>query len=254
MKKLAHLSDVAFACVAAALPALCYLRYRGVTLLWSAIIALLLALGAGLLTWSFLRKKHASAVLKAGEKQQTEKLLFHLALLSPQQQADFFAPRTQSLVDQPTNETVRKAGRWFLLTDSQILYCLFTLAPLTADELLPLLGYEDTRAPVLLCNGLDKSAEQLAEKFSLQILFLPEIYLRLQKNNALPTVYKGERAFAKKKKRRFSLWFQKSNAKPFFTGGVLILLSSLFSPFPYYYLVMGSALVATSAAVRIFGK
>ena len=254
MKKLACFSDVAFAFTATFLPSLCYLRYRQVPLLWSAIVSLLFGVGVSMLTWSYLKKKYATATLKASEKRQMERLSLHLALLTPKEKTDFIMENANTLVGEEIEGRKLSSGKPFFYTDSQIVDCHFTLSALTADELTPLLSLGDNRAPVLLCNELDKTAEKLCSALLVKVLTLSTIYRKLKESNRLPERYKGEEAFQKKKKRRFSLWIQKSNAKPFLTGGALLLLSSLFSPFPYYYLVVGFAMVATSAAVRIFGK
>ena len=47
--------------------------------------------------------------------------------------------------------------------------------------------------------------------------------------------------------------FRKTNARPFLVSGVLLLLMSLFTFFPGYYLIAGAALVLVSLAVRLFG-
>jgi hypothetical protein len=254
MKKLACFSDVAFAFTAAFLPSLCYLRYRQAPLLWAAMVSLLFGVGASMLTWSYLKRKYAAATLKKSEKRQMEQLLLHLALLSPKENMDFFTANAHALFGEEIEGRRLSAGKQFFYTSKQIIYCRFALSPLGADELTPLLSLEDNRTTVLLCNELDEKAKKLAAAFGVEVLTLPTVYLRLKESNRLPEGYKGEAAFTKKKKRRFSLWIQKSNAKPFLTGGALLLLSSLFSPFPYYYLVVGCAMITASAAVRIFGK
>ena len=90
MKKLACFSDAAFAFTAAFLPSLCYLRYRQIPLLWASLVSLLLGVGVSMLTWSYLKKKYATATLKASEKREMEQLLLHLTLLSPKEKINFF--------------------------------------------------------------------------------------------------------------------------------------------------------------------
>ena len=99
MKKLACFSDVAFAFTAAFLPSLCYLRYRQVPLFWSAIVSLLFGVGVSMLTWSYLKKKYATATLKASEKRQMERLSLHLALLTPKEKTDFIMENANTLVE-----------------------------------------------------------------------------------------------------------------------------------------------------------
>ena len=206
MKKLAYFSDIAFAFTAAFLPSLCYLRYRQVPLLWATLVSLLLGVGASMLTWSYLKKKHAAATLKKSEKREMEQLLLHLVLLSPKEKTDFFTEHSHALIGEEMEGSRLSAGKPFFYTDSQIVYCHFTLTALTADALIPLLSLGDNREPVLLCNELDKTAEKLSAALSIKVLTLPEIYLKLKESNRLPERYKGEGAFAKKKKRRFALW------------------------------------------------
>ena len=63
----------------------------------------------------------------------------------------------------------------------------------------------------------------------------------------------GEDTSAPKKKKRLRAWFAKSNSRRFLLGGTLILLTSLITPFPLYYIILGSALVLSAVFVRIFG-
>ena len=79
-----------------------------------------------------------------------------------------------------------------------------------------------------------------------------DVYRMLKKGSALPEHYLGEDALPKKKKKR-ELWFAKSNSRRFLFGGTLILLTSLITPFPYYYLLSGSLLIISAVFVRIFG-
>ena len=254
MKKSAYFSDVAFAFTASFLPAICYLRYRGIPLAAAFFISLLFALGISLLTRLFLRRRYDEKQLKTYERKQAEMLAMHLAMLSQREQSLFCLERAQTLLDEKQGELQRKDGRFFIKTETRVAYCHFSLSPLTADQLLPILTYPTQLDTLLLCSGLTAEAKSLSARFSLRAIAVEEVYLRLKDAEQLPAEYKSAAAFTKKKKRRIQLWFQKSNAKPFLTGGSLVLVSSLFSPFPFYYLVMGCALILTSALVRIFGK
>ena len=75
----------------------------------------------------------------------------------------------------------------------------------------------------------------------------------LKKENFLPSHNLCEHASTPQNKKRLHLYFAKSNSRRFLLGGVLILLTSLITPFPLYYLIFGSALVLSSIFVRIFG-
>ena len=56
-----------------------------------------------------------------------------------------------------------------------------------------------------------------------------------------------------KLKARLRRVFSKKNARPFFTGGILLLFMSLFTFFPLYYLITGSILLLSSVFIRVLG-
>ena len=254
MKKSAYFSDLAFAFCAVFLPVLCFLRYQKLSLPLALATAFLLALGVCFLLAALMQKRQRGRTLKNKEKRETEMLALHLALMSREEQTDFFAKRCRCLLGAESATPVYRNGRVFLETETQVAYCAFSASPARANDALPLLAFPTEKEAVLLCNATDREADGFLARFHLRILRAEEIYLRLKEEQLLPERYKSERAFEKKKRRKIELWLQKKNARPFLKGGALILTASLFSPFPYYYLLMGCALTATSALIRAFGK
>ncbi len=158
----------------------------------------------------------------------------------------------QENCDKP--KLVTRDGKWFIETDSSVYYCCFSASAISANEALPLLSYPTQKEIALLCGEVSADAEGFFARFSLRFSTVNELYLRLKQAELLPKTYKSAAAFEKKKKRRFQLWFQKRNARPFLTGGTMVLVTSLFTPFPYYYLVTGCAMLLTAALVRLLGK
>lgn len=254
MRKSGYLSDLIFAFSAIFLPLLCFLRYRKLSLPLALATAALFAAGVCFLLAAFFHKRYDGKKLKNAEKKEIEMLTLHLALLSREEQTAFFAERAAYILKSEYVQTVRKDGNLFLETQEHAAYCLFSVSPARANDALPLLVYSTEKEPVLLCNATDQEADGFLERFRLRVLRAEEIYLRLKADGLLPERYKSEKAFEKKKKRKRELWLQKKNARPFLKGGALILTASLFTPFPYYYLIMGCALTAASVLIRIFGK
>ena len=254
MKKTAYFSDLIFAFTIVFLPVLCYLRFRGVTLGLSTLLSALLGICVCSFVGLWMKKKYQGKQLKAQEKRQAEMLALHLALLSQREQAEFFAERAEVFSPSETIRISRYNGNYFILTDAGALFPLFLASPLTSNHVLPLLTQPTEGECVLLCASLDGDCQRFLSRFTVRVFTADEIYLRLKAENALPVEYKSEKAFAKKRKRGFTLWLQKKNARPFLTSGALLLISSLFSPFPYYYLLMGIFLTVTSMLIRIFGK
>ncbi len=149
---------------------------------------------------------------------------------------------------------VSRDGKWFIETADTVYYCCFSASAISANEALPLLSYPTEKKIELLCGEVSADAEGFFARFSLRFSNVNELYLKLKQAELLPQTYKSAAAFEKKKKRRFQLWFQKRNARPFLTGGTMVLVTSLFTPFPYYYLVTGCAMLLTAALVRLLGK
>ena len=145
------------------------------------------------------------------------------------------------------------SGGRFLETATMVAYCRFRATPLSADDTLPILTHPTDKTPLLLCNALSDEAKNLVSRFGLRFIGIDEIYAKLKKAELLPDKYQSEPAFTKRKTRIFS-GFSKKNARPFFTGGAMVLVASLYSPFPYYYLVFGIALTAISVLVKVFAR
>ncbi|MBQ8374670.1 MAG: hypothetical protein IJX98_03720 [Clostridia bacterium] len=253
MKKTAYFSDIIFTFTVVFLPLLCYLRYLSVPLLPAFLCAALAGVAVALFAAAILQKRSRRAELKSREQAEAEKLALHFALLTPYQAASFFKKQFAPFFDSQTAEIKKRQGRYFLESEEFFCYLCFTAAPLSSNEALPLLSALSDKKKALFCNRLSGEAEEFLRRFDVQTVTIEEIYLALKSEAALPETLKGESAFSKKRKRRFSLWLKKSNSSRFLLGGAMLLLSSLFVPFPYYYLIFGGILVLSAALVRVFG-
>ncbi len=146
----------------------------------------------------------------------------------------------------------RSDGR-VIETTTMVAYCRFRVTPLLADDTLPLITSPTDKTPILVCNALTDDAKSLINRFGVHAIYLDEVYAKLKEAELLPTKYHSAPAFSKRKKRILS-GFSKRNARPFLTGGAMVLVSSLYSPFPYYYLVFGVALTAVAVFVKVFAR
>ena len=257
------------------LPALCLLRYRRLPL-WAAFtLAAMLGLLSALAVFLYLHQKREKLCLEKQDRETKEKLLLHLALQSSDKIlndfADFFsshdetgAPKNSSedVTDDEPEHAPKNAARSAaaqkrksascVRTEQGEFYPVFSLCPLDADRVVPILCGKKQAEKYLLCNELTEEAEKLCLRFGVHVIKGNEVYLMLKKGNALPEHYLGEDALPKKKRKK-ELWFAKSNSRRFLFGGTLILLTSLITPFPYYYLLSGSLLIISAVFVRIFG-
>lgn len=255
MKRSAFVSDVAFAFVIVALPALCYLRFLRLPLSVAAICAILLGGAAAVFVYGRLKRKECRVRLRAKDRLEAEKLAVHLALLSGEERAKFFTERFSYLFEDEENgcNAVRRRGVYFLEGSQVTALCHFQLTPLCSDDALPLLCEQTEGVFAILCNGLAQDAEEFLRRFDVRVVTIEEIYAALKQQNALPKTYLGERAFEQKRKRKSAIYFARSNSKRCLIGGAMLLLSSLLVPFPLYYLIFGGILLVSALLLRLYG-
>jgi hypothetical protein len=263
MKKTAFISDLLFSFFSVFVFVTCLFRYLRFSLWLSVIFAVVAGVAVTFFVWAHLSKKRKLFFLKKAEEREKDLLLLHLAMLPFEKQAEIFK-----------NASREENGK-----NTQKTYAKFLFNPLSASDLAEFFKREFSRtqaqtAPnengetqeknavnkalprpfTIYCNAADESAIKLCERFGVRLCGGEESYLLLKLKNALPERYFAETYFFKREKRKISFYFQKKNSRRFLVGGVLILCTSLFTPFPYYYLVSGSVLLLIAALVRILGK
>ena len=244
MKKLALISDLIFTFFVSFLLSFCIFRYLGIlffpAILLSGICALLCALSLG----AFLNARRKQFFLKKSDETQKQKLLLHLALSTPQENAAFF--------ENFLNAHAHKRNPTRLDSEEKTYLLRFTLSPVAPDDITSFYRLK-SKPKTLLCCSVNAEACTLCERFDIEILTADELYVALKKANALPVAYLGEETTKKKAKRHFKLWFSKANSKRFLVSAALIVFASLLTPFSYYYLVFGAILLLCAVFVRIFG-
>ena len=254
MKRSAFVSDVAFAFVIVALPVLCYLRSLRLPLAIAGICAALLGCAAAIGTAARLKRKDGKLRLRAKERLEAEKLALHLSMLSIEERITFFTERFSYLFDgEEQGRAVERRGAYFLEGKQVTALCKFQLAPLSSDDTLPLLCESGERSFAIVCNELTQDAEEFLRRFDVKIVSIADIYADLKKADALPERYLGERAFEQKRKRKSAIYFARSNSRRCLVGGVMLLLSSLIVPFPFYYSIFGGILMICALLLRLYG-
>ena len=246
MKKFAFLSDVFFSFFVSFSFTIFLFRYLKVSLPLSLLLASLCGVLTAGAIYALLRAKRKTLYLKKSDEQQMEKLLLHLALLSDEEKTRFFQ---QALSTQEC--AASRFGRLRLFTKTEFYFLKFSLAPIYADDILPLSRFKTGKRKILLCSQIDKPAQLLCERLDIQVQTGERVYRLLKERNLLPTEYLGD--FPARERRPIKLWFSKRNAKRFLISGSLILLVSRLTPFYYYYLLFGVLLLLSAVLVRIFG-
>ena len=102
----------------------------------------------------------------------------------------------------------------------------------------------------LYCTEIEEEAAALLETFGAKCVAIDEIFAAAKLLGALPE--EAVTLANEKKARGFRLRaISKKTARGLLVSAGILLFTSLFSPFPYYYRAMGLILLALSLAVRL---
>ena len=244
MKKTAFISDILFTLFSVWLLSLCIFRYLGLRLLPASFLSLVCGVLCACAVGALLNAKRQTAYLKRSDESKKQKLLLHLALLSDEAKTTLLAPLLHAT----------KRGKLRLQTPERYYFLRFSFAPVTADEIATLARFKTSGQKTVLCSEIEDSAKNLCKRLGVETQTGESVYALFKKEDAFPESFLGEESPETRKKRLVRVCFAKTNAKRFLLSASLLLLTSLITPFPTYYLLFGFILLAVAVFVRIFGK
>lgn len=249
MKKidLPLLFDSAFYAASFFFLSLAALRYFRVALAVALTAAALLSLACFAGAALFLSRKHRRRALTKAEREEREKLMLHLALEQPEK------VRLALLTAIAKDGKEANCRGDALEAEGTLLLPFFTMQPVSADAVARLIREHGKEPFALLCNALTPEAEKLLSSFGKRAVCGDEVYALFSRTDTFPSpLILGElpRTGPKEAARRA---FGKRNARPFFVCGSLLLLMSLFTLYPAYYLAVGGTLLLAAVLVRAFG-
>lgn len=242
MKQLPVAADAVFYAACTFLPILCILRYFGAPVWLSILAAGALAACVGLAVFLLESRTRGKRQLSARQARERDALLLHLAL-APARETEELLRRAHKK-EQQTEQTSGQTPE----NDAAIEF-LFTLEPLSADRLASLIRARGEQF-TLFCSELSPAAEKLTKTFPITVIRGDEVYRLLTETGELPERFLGTTPRPSRRERLRAL-FTRNSAKPFFVSGALLLLMSLFTIFPVYYLAAGSLLLLLSVGLRI---
>lgn len=249
MKKfdLPMISDALFYGFCAFVLSVAVLRYFRAPL-WLAISAgAALGLAIGALSMLLIYGKNRKKLLSKREREARDALMLHLALEKPERVR---AALLEAFLADGKNAHCFEEE---LLIDERPCVPVFSLEPVSADEIARLIRRFGNGKFALACNDASREAEKLLQSFGIEKIGADEIYALFSRTKKYPERLicgEVEKWTAKRKLKRT---FSKSNARPFFVSGILLLAMSLFTFFPVYYIIAGSVLIFCAITVRLFG-
>ena len=251
MKKSAFISDLLFAFFIAFIVAVCLLRYFRFPLFSAFLCGTLIGIICSIILFFPLDKKRKKIITEKKEGIERDNFCLYLALLSLEKQAAFCEKLLPETEDKKTLRLT--SGVYFWETENALYFPYFTVRPVDGDAAAQRIRLESEKNKILLCSSLSDETEKLLKRFGVSFQGADEIYRIAKEKDLLPTRYPFEKEEEKPLRRKAKIWFSKRNGKPFLTGGVLLLTSSLITPFPVYYLSVGLLLLSCAVLVRIFG-
>ena len=247
MKKSAFISDLIFTFLVTSIFFLCLFRYLGSPLFLSFLFSFLCGgiavVGVGALGKNKRRKQSLNRI----EETQKDKLLAHLSLLSDTQKTTLF----QNVLSRQA--PVHRFSALRLTGENAMYFLRLRFSPVCADEIAAISRVKSAKEKILLCNFIEEEAKNLCETLCIRVWTGNDVYSLIKAADALPERFLGEPTPKNKRQIKLRLCFAKRNSRRFFIGGCLILLTSLVTPFSYYYLIFGSILLLVATLVRIFG-
>lgn len=241
------LLDVLFYTVAAWFLCVGALRYFRAATWVTMLSSTLLALAVGGVSFAIIFSSHKKRSLSKAERERKEKLMLHLALerengVKEALCAAFAADGKETKIEEDE-----------LIVGGEALVPLFTMQPLSADTVASVIRSFGETPFTLACNGLTPEAEKLLLSFGRKAMHGDEIYALFERTGTTPQRLICGEIPRPKLKAKLKRVFSKKNARPFFTGGILLLIMSLFTLFPLYYLIAGSVLLLSSVFIRVLG-
>lgn len=257
--------------------------------LWAALLIAFTASGAAAaLLFLFLRARRKKRHASEGEKAEIGRLVFHLAMSAPETNAALLAKclnaaaqkngadgaaaqppdapadanadaNADTPADKPADAEGGRVPLPYRAKKDAVLFekgralVRFRFEKVTADELSPLVRAKEERKAVF-AGAFTDEAKKLADSFGLRLVEAPEVYTLVKESGCMP-----DPLLAPPKPRGGFL--QKLRAgvhrrawRGYAFAGVSLLLFSLLTIFPVYYIVSGSILLTLALLVRFFGK
>ena len=240
-------ADTLFYTFSAWLLSLCVLRYYRVSFPLAAGAAVLLALGIGTLAALFLYARREKRVLTKKARAARDALLLHLALEKGER------VRAALLEAFRADGSEAHCEGDCLKRDGEIAVPLYTMQPLSADAAAALLREYGKEPFTLWCNDLTPEAEKLLFSFGKKTKKGDETYALFERTGTTPSPLICGELSRRTARTKFRAAFSKRNARPYFISGALLLVMSLFTFFPVYYLLSGGILLSCAVCVRFFG-
>lgn len=251
MKNFPLWADTVFAFLSLLLFCFCLLRF---SLPAGGAFALSLAIAAGgaALLHLFLRRRRKKRGLDEREREEVKKLSLHLALDTPSHNADLLADSLNALQREKNEGTYTKICDDALRCGDETAFLKFRFEPVTADELCPVL--REAGQKTVYAADFTQEARSLADAFGVTLRDAKQVYELVRESGRMPRNLLAPPQHKASFKENLLSRLSKKYWRGYALSGSMLLLFSLVTVFPLYYVISGGVLLSFAAFVRFFGK
>jgi len=220
--------------------ALCITRYFRLPYLAATVSSALIGAALAVPSFLWLNFSRSKKILKKADEKEKELLLRHLALLGDEAVLDILCTM---------RGIIHNIYGFYAIDGDFIIYPMFFIEIIGADKIASAVKKFPPEKLIIYHSPLSPEARNLCDVLNIKTISGEELYGELKEKNLLPKKY-----LTAKEKKKISAFFigaaKKANAKAFILGGIGLLIFSLFTIFPIYYVVSGSALTLFGAALK----
>lgn len=238
------ITDGAFALFSAFIISLCVMRYFRISYPAAIISSALIGVAVSVPVFYILYTIREKKILRRADEQEKNKLMLHLALTKQQDVVNMLCSM---------RDIIHNIKYFYVECGDDVLYPAFTVEPLGADKIAEIAKKFSDKNLTVYCGALSHSAKKLCDELKIKTVTGDEVYLKMKEKNLLPEKYICD---VKKRtlKEKFSSAAAGTNSRPFITGGLGLMIFSLFTIFPVYYLISGIILFVFGIIIRFIPK
>ena len=251
MKNLPLWTDTIFTFFVVFLLSFCLLRFS-IGAGGALALALVLSASAAVLLHLFLRRRRRKKGIDECEKDEVHKLAIHLALDTPAHNADLIAKSLNALHGQQNGDTYTEIADDTLQCGQQTAFLKFRFGAVTADEICPILREKGQKT--VFASDFTEEARSLAQAFDVKLLEAKDVYKLVSESGCMPQTLLAPPAHKTSFKEKLSRRISRTSWRGYALSGAMLLLFSLVTVFPLYYIISGGILLSFSAVIRFFGK
>lgn len=249
--KISFFSDAFFVFTATFFLSVSILRYNRFNVISTLLVSALtgIAAASGVVIYGLIKSEDYKRA--EDRKEKAESLMRELCFLSDD--------KTLKLLKkcyEKSGKTVEQKDNFIIIKeDKQAVFPLFSLEKTPAKEVIK--AYKltpETYTTVIMSGGVTSETENFlnAMKLRIKVLNIFNVYDMLLSADMLPERVLIPKIKPKKRGEVIKKIFSREKSPKFLLAGTVILLSSVFSYYPVYYIIFGAVLLAIAAALRFF--